>query len=96
MAFINTQSVLLAAESAAIQEANTVLPQLIEGSEPTVVATVSAVFDIIKAGIDAGLGKVPFIGGFLVKTVNTFILTIEESTDKYIEQQALLLQAKKV
>ena len=96
MAFINTQAVLSAAETAALAEANHVLPELIEGSEPTVLATISAVFDIIQAGIDAGLSKVPFVGGLLTKVLNGFLLNIEKSIDSYVSTTAKQLASAKV
>jgi len=96
MAFINTQAVLSAAEDAAIAEANHVLPELIEGSEPTVLATISAVFDIIQAGVDAGLSKVPFVGSFLIKILNGFLFNIEQSIDSYVSTTAATLAASKV
>ena len=96
MAFINTQAVLSAAEDAAIAEANHVLPELIEGSEPTVLATISAVFDIIQAGVGAGLSKVPFVGSFLIKILNGFLFNIEQSIDSYVSKTALTLAAAKV
>ena len=96
MAFINTQAVLSAAETAALAEANHVLPELIEGSEPTVLATISAVFDIIQAGVDAGLSKVPFVGGILIKILNGFLFNIEKSIDSYVSTAAVKLASEKV